>query len=130
MKFVSHATRSSRYAHASALKNASRERLDDCFREGFGTLRVLASDELSALRDDDVRRPGVALAVLAALAREALLVRPGEGLDGLRLSHLLLFDIRETGNREAGDERRAVGLGALDEPDGTVADGSRLLSKL
>ena len=33
-----------------------------------------------------MRRPGVALAVLAALAREALLVRPGEGLDGFRLA--------------------------------------------
>ena len=54
----------------------SREGLDDRLGEGFGRLRVLASDELSALRDDDVRRPRVALAVLAALAREALLVRP------------------------------------------------------
>ena len=36
-----------------------------------------------------MRRPRVALAVLAALAREALLVRPGEGLDGLRLSQRL-----------------------------------------
>ena len=67
----------------------SREGLDDGLGEGLGRPRVLASDELSALRDDDVRRPGVALAVLAALAREALLVRPGEGLDGLRLADLV-----------------------------------------
>ena len=100
----------------------SREGLDDRLGEGFGRLRVLASDELSALRDDDVRRPRVALAVLAALAREALLVRAAEGLDGLRLSHLLLFDIREARDLEAGDERRAVGLITLNEPDGTVAD--------
>jgi hypothetical protein len=46
----------------------SREGLDDRLGEGFGRLRVLASDELSALCDDDVRRPGVALGVLAALA--------------------------------------------------------------
>ena len=64
----------------------SREGLDDGLRERLGRLRVLARDELSALRDDDVRRPRVALAVLAALAREALLVRPGEGLDGFRLA--------------------------------------------
>ena len=69
-----------------------------------------------------MRRPGVALAVLAALARQALLVRPREGLDGLRLSHLVLFYIREARDLEAGDERRAVGRGAFDEPDGTVAD--------
>ena len=66
----------------------SREGLDDRLGEGFGRLRVLASDELSALRDDDMRRPRVALAVLAALAREALLVRAAEGLDGLRLADL------------------------------------------
>ena len=65
-----------------------------------------------------MRRPRVALAVLAALAREALLVRPREGLDGLRLSHLLLFDIRETGNREAGDELlAAMGKVALPEEE-------------
>ena len=69
-----------------------------------------------------MRRPRVALGVLAALAREALLVRAAEGLDGLRLSDLVLFDIRETGNREAGDERRPVGVGTLDKPDGAVAD--------
>ena len=52
--------------------SCSREGLDDGLGEGLGRLRVLARDELSALRDDDVRRPRVALAVLAALAREAL----------------------------------------------------------
>ena len=36
-----------------------------------------------------MRRPGVALAVLAALARETLLVRPGEWLDGFRLADLV-----------------------------------------
>ena len=71
----------------------SREGLDDGLGEGLGRLRVLARDELAALRDDDVRRPGVALAVLAALAREALLVRAAEGLDGLRLADLVLFDL-------------------------------------
>ena len=100
----------------------SREGLDDGLGEGLGRLRVLARDELSALRDDDVRRPRVALAVLAALAREALLVRPREGLHGLRLADLVLFDIRETRDLEAGDERRAVRLITRDEPDGTVAD--------
>ena len=62
-----------------------------------------------------MRRPRVALAVLAALAREALLVRPREGLHGLRLADLVLFDIRETRDLEAGDERRAVGLVGLDK---------------
>ena len=57
-----------------------------------------------------MRRPRVALAVLAALAREALLVRAAEGLDGLRLANLVLLDIREARDLEAGDERRAVGL--------------------
>ena len=68
-----------------------------------------------------MRRPRVALGVLAALAREALLVRPGEGLDGLRLAYLLLFDIRETGDLETGDERRAVGRVAIDETDRAMA---------
>ena len=36
-----------------------------------------------------MRRPRVALAVLASFARETLLVRPGEGLDGLRLADLV-----------------------------------------
>ncbi len=69
-----------------------------------------------------MRRPRVALGVLAALARESLLVRAAEWLDGLRLADLVLFDIRETRDLEAGDERRAVGLARLDEPDGAVAD--------
>ena len=58
----------------------SREGLDDGLRERLGRLRVLASDELPALRDDDVRRPRVALGVLASFARESALVRPREGL--------------------------------------------------
>ena len=37
-----------------------------------------------------MRRPRVALGVLAALARESLLVRAAEGLDGLRLADLVL----------------------------------------
>ena len=40
-----------------------------------------------------MRRPRVALAVLASFAREALLVRAGEGLDGLRLADLVLLDL-------------------------------------
>ena len=68
-----------------------------------------------------MRRPRVALAVLAALAREALLVRAREWLDGLRLSHLVFLDIREARHLEAGDERRAVGLVRLYETDRAMA---------
>ena len=68
-----------------------------------------------------MRRPRVALAVLASFAREALLVRPREGLHGLRLADLLLFDIGETRHLEAGDERRAVGLVRLYETDRAMA---------
>jgi len=66
--------------------------------------------------------------VLAALAREAALVRPREGLDGLRLSHLVLLDVAEARHLEAGDERRAVGLVTLDETNWAMAsraDGFR-----
>ena len=40
-----------------------------------------------------MRRPRVALGVLAALAREAALVRATEGLDGLRLADLVFLDL-------------------------------------
>ena len=47
---------------------------------------------------------------------------------GLRLADLVLFHIREARDLEAGDERRAVGFVALDEPDGAVADRADDLS--
>ena len=100
----------------------SREGLDDGLGEGLGRLRVLAGHKLppSATTTCDVH--GSPLLYLPPLPVRPCSFEPREGLDGLRLSHLVLFDIREARHLEAGDERRAVGLLALDEPDGTVAD--------